>query len=122
VVADHSVTGLLARDPFPADRAGAGDSADMARLVVAYADKRAGQRLESMAARFASWDRRYPGGWDEAAAALTRSRAARLETEVCRAAGVLPDQVGRLRWTGRALRSARAAASSAGGAAAGIAR
>jgi hypothetical protein len=94
----------------------------MARLVVAYADKRAGQRLESMAARFASWDRRYPGGWDEAAASLTRSRAARLETEVCRAAGVLPDQVGRLRWTGRALRSARTAASSAGGAAAGTAR
>ena len=28
--------------------------------IVAYADKRAGQRLESMDARFASWRRRYP--------------------------------------------------------------
>lgn len=28
--------------------------------VVAYADKRAGQRLETMDARFASWRRRYP--------------------------------------------------------------
>ena len=28
--------------------------------IVAYADKRAGQRLESMTARFESWGRRYP--------------------------------------------------------------
>ena len=28
--------------------------------IVAYADRRAGQRLESMDARFASWRRRYP--------------------------------------------------------------
>ncbi len=33
--------------------------------IVAYADKRAGQRLESMDARFASWRRRYPDGWDD---------------------------------------------------------
>ena len=34
--------------------------------IVAYADKRAGQRLESMRARFAGWASRYPDtpGWD----------------------------------------------------------
>jgi predicted hydrolase (HD superfamily) len=76
--------------------------------IVAYADKRAGQRLESMDARFASWRRRYPGGWDEATGAVVRARAARLEADVCRAAGVRPDEVGRLAWTGPAFRAARA--------------
>jgi hypothetical protein len=75
--------------------------------IVAYADKRAGQRLESMDARFASWRRRYPAGWDAATESTVRARAARLEVDVCRAAGVHPDQVRRLAWTGPALRSAR---------------
>jgi HD domain-containing protein len=90
--------------------------------IVAYADKRAGQRLESMDARFASWRRRYPlgtvregpggtvGAWDESAMAAVRARAARLETDVCRAAGIAPAEVRRLPWTGAALRAARAAA------------
>jgi putative nucleotidyltransferase with HDIG domain len=77
--------------------------------IVAYADKRAGQRLESMDARFASWGRRYPAGWDEATATTVRARAARLEADICRAAGVRPEEVRRLAWTGRALRTARAA-------------
>jgi HD domain-containing protein len=77
--------------------------------IVAYADKRAGQRLESMDARFASWRRRYPTGWDEATAATVRARAARLEADVCRAAGVRPEEVRRLLWTGRAFRTARVA-------------
>lgn len=76
--------------------------------IVAYADKRAGQRLESMDARFGSWHKRYPASWDVATAAAVRARAARLEADVCRAAGVRPDAVRRLAWTGPALRAARA--------------
>lgn len=75
--------------------------------IVAYADKRAGQRLESMAARFASWRRRYPDGWDEATWRTVRARAERLEAEVCRAAGITPAEVRRLPWTGAAMRAAR---------------
>jgi hypothetical protein len=84
--------------------------------IVAYADKRAGQRLESMAARFRSWRRRYPlaptgspndGAWDKATFDAVRARATRLEADICRAAGVVPADVRRLAWTGAALRSAR---------------
>jgi hypothetical protein len=77
--------------------------------IVAYADKRAGQRLESMDARFASWRRRYPSGWDEAAMRAVRLRADHLEADVCRAAGVAPTDVRRLPWTGASLRVARSA-------------
>ena len=76
--------------------------------IVAYADKRASQRLEPMADRFPGWDRRYPAKWNESTAQLVRKRADRLEAEVCRAAGVRPDEVRRLAWTGRALARARA--------------
>jgi hypothetical protein len=79
--------------------------------IVAYADKRAGQRLEPMEARFDSWRRRYPrvadDGWDEATWTAVCARAARLEADVCRAAGIAPAEVRRLRWTGAALRAAR---------------
>ena len=83
--------------------------------IVAYADKRASQRLESLDARFARWRRRHPPrvvdgtmtGWDEATYRAIRSRAARLEADVCRAAGVTPDQVRRLDWTTRAMAAAR---------------
>jgi HD superfamily phosphodiesterase len=77
--------------------------------VVAYADKRAGQRLESMAARFASWQRRYPGGWSAAEARAVLERARRLEADVCRAAAVAPEDVRRLAWTGPALKAAASA-------------
>ena len=118
--------------------------------VVAYADKRCGQRLESMAERFAAWERRFPvaektasragsragrdaggtGGtdpaaprdgagepaapaedgasWDRATLLRVRRRAERLEWDVCRAAGILPAEVRRLRWTAAALARARA--------------
>ena len=76
--------------------------------IVAYADKRAGQRFEPMNTRFASWRRRYPAGWDQATATTVRARAERLEADVCRAAGVRPDEVRRLGWTGPAFRAARA--------------
>jgi hypothetical protein len=94
-----------------------------ARLV-AYADKRAGQRLESMDERFASWRRRYPTGpgehvrpragggpsgtgWGEDTAALVGARARELEREVCALANVTPADVARLRWSRHALREAQ---------------
>ncbi len=43
--------------------------------VVAYADKRAGQHLEPMEARFASWSRRYPIVERQASVAGTRPRS-----------------------------------------------
>jgi hypothetical protein len=75
--------------------------------IVAYADKRAGQRLESMDARFASWRQRYPSAWTDEDLRAVRARAGRLEADVCRAAGVRPADVRRLAWTGPVLREAR---------------
>ncbi len=77
--------------------------------IVAYADKRAGQRLESMAARFASWRRRYPDGWDAPTMRSVWARAERLEAEVCSAADITPAEVRRLPWTATAFRAARTA-------------
>ncbi|HYO44933.1 MAG TPA: HD domain-containing protein [Candidatus Limnocylindrales bacterium] len=118
IVRDHPVTRLA-------------DDADAARLeaapleakVVAYADKRAGQALESMDERFGSWRRRYPSGpadpvlgrndrppsgpgWADETAARVEARAQALEAAVCAAAGVQPTGVRRLRWSRRALREA----------------
>jgi HD superfamily phosphodiesterase len=101
-VANHPVTRLADAERFRRWSA----FASREERIVAYADKRAGQRLESMAARFASWARRYPGG-DPATARAVAARAARLEADVCRAAGVRPADVRRLPWTGRALLEAR---------------
>jgi hypothetical protein len=101
-VAAHPVTRLADGEAFRRWSA----FATREERVVAYADKRAGQRLESMDDRFASWRRRYPAGWSTAQARAVRVRAARLEADVCRAAGVAPDEVRRLRWTGPALRAA----------------
>ena len=113
-VASHPVTRLGDGEVFRQWAA----FASLEERIVAYADKRAGQRLESMDARFASWRRRYPSAigrspgrvsaWDETELAAVRARAARLEADVCRAAGVAPNQVRRLAWTARAMRSARA--------------
>ena len=102
-VAAHPVTRLVDAERYRAWAA----AASLEERIVAYADKRAGQRLEPMAARFASWQRRYPGGWSPAEAAAVRRRADELESDVCRAAGVAPNEVRRLRWTGAALRAAR---------------
>ena len=103
-VAAHPVTRLVDAERYRRWAA----FASREERVVAYADKRAGQRLESMATRFASWQRRYANGWsaDEAAAVIVRAR--RLEADVCRAAGVTPEDVRRLAWTGPALRAASA--------------
>jgi predicted hydrolase (HD superfamily) len=102
-VAAHPVTRLLDRDW--AERLLT--AAPVEWHVVAYADKRAGQRLESMTARFASWRRRYPDSWSAAELAAVERRAAELEAIVCRAAGARPDDVRRLAWVGRALHEAR---------------
>lgn len=102
-VAAHPVTRLLDGERHRRRTA----FASREERIVAYADKRAGQRLESVDARFAAWRRRYPGSWDEAAAKRVRARAARLEADVCRAAATRPAEVRRLAWTGPALRAAR---------------
>ncbi len=95
-------------------------------LIVAYADKRAGQRFEPMASRFASWERRYPpaeralrvrSSWTAETLEQVRLRAEELERRVCALAGVAPSDVRRLRWTGRAIAAARSAAASRGAAA-----
>jgi hypothetical protein len=95
------------------------DEASPEALIVAYADKRAGQRVESMAARFASWERRYPpaersrrarSSWTAEALEKVRLRAGELERRVCDLAGVEPGDVSRLRWTGRAIAAARSTA------------
>ncbi|MGA2512627.1 MAG: hypothetical protein ABSG37_03310 [Candidatus Limnocylindrales bacterium] len=81
-------------------------------LIVAYADKRAGQRLESMEERFSSWERRYPpserarrarGTWTADTLEKVRERAGELERRVCELAGTAPADVHRLEWTGRAI-------------------
>lgn len=114
LVADHPVT-RLADDAAWARLA----AAPLDARIVAYADKRAGQQLESMDARFASWRRRYPAGphedgrptgWDDAAARLVRARAAELEAAVCAAAGIASHEVRRLRWSRRAVTDVAAAA------------
>ncbi len=77
--------------------------------IVAYADKRAGQRVESLAARFASWECRFPedrAGWSGTTRAEIRRRAERLEADVCRAAAIAPHEVRRLGWTHAALLAA----------------
>jgi hypothetical protein len=76
--------------------------------IVAYADKRAQQRLVTLDARFERWRHRQPDRWDDDVVAEVRRRANRLESVVCEAAGIRPDEVRRLPWTGGALRAASA--------------
>jgi putative nucleotidyltransferase with HDIG domain len=80
--------------------------------LVAYADKRAGQRLEAMAERFGRWRRRHPhsrgsDGWSPEVADAAWRHARRIEDEVCQLAGCRPEDVARLRWTSAALAAAR---------------
>jgi HD domain len=120
LVRDHPVT-RLADDALAARLA----AAPLEARLVAYADKRAGQRLETMDERFGSWQRRYPSGpgehvkgkggrptgkgWGDDVATLVVERARELERTVCEALGVAPDEVERLRWSRRALREVAAA-------------
>ena len=112
-VAGHPVTRMLDGERYRRWAA----FASREERIVAYADRRAGQRLVSMDARFASWRRRYSqrdadgrdARWDPADLRAVRARADRLEADVCRAAGVSPADVRRLAWTGAAIRAAREA-------------
>ena len=74
--------------------------------IVAYADKRAAQRLGPIDARFRRWYERHPQykeGLD-----LARGHAAILERDVCGAADVDPAEVRRLRWVDDAFAAALA--------------
>jgi hypothetical protein len=110
-VANHPVTRLADEEAYRRWAA----FATREERVVAYADKRAAQHLEPMAVRFDRWRRRHSravadghaAGWDASEMRTIWLRASRLEHDVCRAAGVEPADVGRLRWTGAALRAAR---------------
>ena len=77
------------------------EHATLEERIVAYADKRVGQRLITLDARFAEWQRRYPEY--EQSLRRTQRRAERLERDVCTAAGVGPESVRRLRWVRGAL-------------------
>jgi len=110
-ISAHPITRLL-----DADRYGRWNGvATREERIVAYADKRAGQRLEAMSARFAGWAVRYPEYRESLARA--RARAERLEREVCETAGVSPLAVRRLRWVGPTLDAARRRRAEAGAAA-----
>jgi putative nucleotidyltransferase with HDIG domain len=98
-VAAHPVTVLAEAESDPLA------GASLETRIVAYADKRAGQRLEPMAARFARWRRRHPDHATSLDVAWKRAR--RLEQVVCREAGVAATDVRRLRWSGRTLQAAR---------------
>jgi hypothetical protein len=104
LVANHPVTRLVDEERYPTWSAFAGRE----ERIVAYADKRAAQHLAPMRARFADWERRYGSnrGWDGPERGLAWNRAEHLEADVCRAAGVRPEEVRRLAWTGRAIRAA----------------
>jgi putative nucleotidyltransferase with HDIG domain len=108
VIADHPVTRLGDGDWFERWLPAASPEA----LIVSYADKRAGQRLESMAERFRSWSRRYPpaerigktrGSWTAETVELVLLRSEEIERRVCEMAGVKPADVRRLRWTTEAM-------------------
>ncbi|HEY7941916.1 MAG TPA: HD domain-containing protein [Candidatus Limnocylindrales bacterium] len=101
-VAGHPVGRLLDHE---GDAAAWLAAAPLETLIVAYADKRAAQRLEPMAARFARWRRDHPDR--DGSLGRAWAIAVELEHQVCGAAGVTPPTVGRLRWVGRATARAR---------------
>ena len=79
--------------------------------LVAYADKRAQQRLVSLDQRYARWTRRHPEQLP--LLVVGRERAAELEAEICDLAGIGPDDVARHRWAAAACRDAAERSSTA---------
>ena len=79
-------------------------STTIEQRIVAYADKRAQQRIVTLDQRFGRWDRRHPGMTDRLG--LARERAGQLETEICALAGASPLDVRRNPWATAALRDA----------------
>jgi hypothetical protein len=106
LVRDHPVTRLA--DDEPAVRI---LGAPLGARLVAYADKRAGQRLEPMAARFGSWRRRYPVGssdaWTAETLARIDDRAPALEQAISDEHRIAPTDERRLRWVDRAIAGTR---------------
>jgi len=98
----HPVTVLA--DPDGAHRLAA---ASLEARIVSYADKRGRQQLVSMADRFGRWERRHPEGWTAEVRTVVWGRAEALEREICGLARCRPEEVGRLAWTGEALRAVR---------------
>jgi hypothetical protein len=74
--------------------------------IVAYADKRATQRVVSLDQRFERWQRKHP----EYAARLEHALqiARRLEAGICEIIGVRPNQIERLCWVEGAMVRAQA--------------
>ncbi len=97
-VAGHPVGRLLDHE---GDAAAWLAAAPLETLIVAYADKRAAQRLEPMEARFARWRRDHPDR--DGSLGRAWGIALELEQHVCGAADMTPATVGRLRWAGRAM-------------------
>jgi putative nucleotidyltransferase with HDIG domain len=97
---DTHPVGRLAEQPYAAWIA----ATTLEQRLVAYADKRAQQRVVTLDARFARWRRKHPEMEQELA--ISRERAGELETEVCRLAGITPDQVQRARWARDVVRRA----------------
>ena len=97
-------------DSHPVGRLNDGPFEDWVRAttieqrIVAYADKRAQQRIVTLDQRFARWTRKHPD--NARSLAVARERASLLENEICGLAGVSPDQVERHRWATAALRAA----------------
>lgn len=79
-------------------------STTIEQRIVAYADKRAQQRLVTLDRRFARWARRHPENAE--LLMVARERATLLEAEICDLAGVSPDMVARNRWATAQLRAA----------------
>ncbi len=108
---DHGYAELApAVDSHPVGRLSVGTYDEWARAttleqrIVAYADKRAEQRVVTLDARFARWERRHPdhGEWLTTA----RRNARLLEDEICDLAAVTPGNVGRKPWAAAAFRAA----------------
>ena len=79
-------------------------STTIEQRIVAYADKRAQQRVVTMDQRFGRWLRKHPDMARELS--LGRERAGLLEAEMCLLAGVSPGEVARRPWATAALRTA----------------
>lgn len=81
------------------------DRGALEERIVAYADKRATQRVVSLDQRFGRWQRKHPRYIDRLARA--RVMADRLEASVCAAARIRADEVERLRWVDDAVARAQ---------------
>jgi len=99
-VAAHPATLLTDERRYPRWAA----ESTLEERVVAYADKRAMQRIVTLAERFAEWQERHPEHAAELRLGLRRAEL--LEQEVCELAGVTPSEVTRLAWVDAALHAA----------------